>query len=140
MVIKSQIGLFVIQIINLSKICIKKLFFDLNKTGDGILSALQVLAVMKKNNKQLSQLSSVMQKFPQVIENVEVGNKQDLNGVPDIKQAIARAEETLLGKGRVVVRYSGTQHLCRVMVEGQDEDEIRDIAQNLAQIIGNKLN
>ncbi len=116
------------------------IFFDLNKTGDGILSALQVLAVMKKNNKQLSVLSSVMQKFPQVIENVEVGNKKDLDGVPDIKQAIARAEETLLGKGRVLVRYSGTQHLCRVMVEGQDEDEIRGIAHNLAQIIGNKLN
>ena len=116
------------------------IFFDLNKTGDGILSALQVLAVMKKNNKQLSELSSVMQKFPQVIENVEVGNKKDLDGVPDIKQAIARAEETLLGKGRVLVRYSGTQHLCRVMVEGQDEDEIRGIAHNLAQIIGNKLN
>jgi phosphoglucosamine mutase len=116
------------------------IFFDLNKTGDGILSALQVLAVMKKNNKQLSVLSSVMQKFPQVIENVEVGKKQDLDGVPDIKQAIAQAEETLLGKGRVLVRYSGTQHLCRVMVEGQDEDEIRGIAHNLAQIIGNKLN
>ena len=116
------------------------IFFDLNKTGDGILSALQVLAVMKKNNKQLSVLSSVMQKFPQVIENVEVGNKKDLDAVPDIKQAIARAEETLLGKGRVLVRYSGTQHLCRVMVEGQDEDEIRSIANNLAQIIGDKLN
>ncbi len=116
------------------------IFFDLNKTGDGILSALQVLAVMKKNNKQLSELSSVMQKFPQVIENVEVGHKKDLDRVPDIKQAIARAEETLLGKGRVLVRYSGTQHLCRVMVEGQDEDEIRGIAHNLAQIIGNKLN
>ena len=60
--------------------------------------------------------------------------------MPDIKQAIAQAEETLLGKGRVLVRYSGTQHLCRVMVEGQDEDEIRGIAHNLAQIIGNKLN
>ena len=116
------------------------IFFDLNKTGDGILSALQVLAVMKKNNKQLSALSAIMQKFPQVIENVEVGNKKDLDGVPDIKQAIARAEETLLGKGRVLVRYSGTEHLCRVMVEGQDEDEIRGIAHNLARIIGNKLN
>jgi phosphoglucosamine mutase len=116
------------------------IFYDLNKTGDGILSALQVLAVMKKNKRKLSELSGVMQKFPQVIENVEVENKKDLDRVPDIKQAIAQAEETLLGKGRVLVRYSGTQHLCRVMVEGKDEDEIRDIAHNLAQLIGNKLN
>jgi phosphoglucosamine mutase len=116
------------------------IFYDLNRTGDGILSALQVLAVMKKNRKPLSALSAIMQKFPQVIENVEVGNKKDLDGIPDIRKAIAQAEETLLGKGRVLVRYSGTQHLCRVMVEGQDEDEIRSIAQNLAQLIGNKLN
>jgi len=116
------------------------IFYDLNRTGDGILSALQVLAVMKKNRKPLSALSAIMQKFPQVIENVEVGNKKDLDGIPDIRKAIAQAEETLLGKGRVLVRYSGTQHLCRVMVEGQDEDEIKSIAQNLAQLIGNKLN
>jgi phosphoglucosamine mutase len=116
------------------------IFYDLNRTGDGILSALQVLAVMKKNKQPLSALSAVMEKFPQVIENVEVEQKKDLDGVPDIKQAIAQAEETLLGKGRVLVRYSGTQNLCRVMVEGQDEDEIRSIANNLAQLIGNKLN
>ena len=79
-------------------------------------------------------------KYAQVIENVEVGNKKDLDGIPDIKQAIAQAQESLLGKGRVLVRYSGTQLLCRVMVEGEDENEIRDIAHNLAQLIGNKLN
>jgi phosphoglucosamine mutase len=116
------------------------IFFDLNTTGDGILSALQVLAAMKKSNKTLSQLSAVMQKFPQVIENVEVTHKKDIETVPEIRKAIAGAEEMLLGKGRILVRYSGTESLCRVMVEGQDEDEIQGIAHNIAQVIGNKLN
>jgi phosphoglucosamine mutase len=116
------------------------IFFDLNTTGDGILSALQVLAAMKKSNKTLSQLSAVMEKFPQVIENVEVTHKKDIETVPEIRKAIAGAEEMLLGKGRILVRYSGTESLCRVMVEGQDEDEIQGIAHNIAQVIGNKLN
>jgi len=116
------------------------IFFDLNTTGDGILSALQVLAAMKKSNKTLSQLSALMQKFPQVIENVEVTHKKDIETVPEIRKAIAGAEEMLLGKGRILVRYSGTQSLCRVMVEGQDEDEIQGIARTIAQVIGNKLN
>ena len=116
------------------------IFFDLNTTGDGILSALQVLAAMKKSNKTLSQLSAVMEKFPQVIENVEVTHKKDIETVPEIRKAIAGAEEMLLGKGRILVRYSGTQPLCRVMVEGQDESAIQDIAHNIAQVIGNKLN
>jgi len=116
------------------------IFFDLNTTGDGILSALQVMATMKKNNKKLSELSTIMQKFPQVIENVEITHKKDLDSIPEIKKAIATAEKTLSDKGRVLVRYSGTQSLCRVMVEGQDEKEIKGIAQNLVQLIGNKLN
>ena len=116
------------------------IFFDLNTTGDGILSALQVLAAMKKSNKTLSQLSAVMEKFPQVIENVEVTHKKAIETVPEIRKAIAGAEEMLLGKGRILVRYSGTESLCRVMVEGQDEDEIQGIAHNIAQVIGNKLN
>ena len=112
----------------------------MNTTGDGILSALQVLAAMKKNNKTLSELSAVMQKFPQVIKNVEVTHKKDIETVPEIRKAIAGAEEALLGKGRILVRYSGAQPLCRVMVEGQDENEIQGIAHNIAQVIGNKLN
>ncbi len=116
------------------------IFFDLNTTGDGILSALQVLAAMKKSNKKLSELSAIMQRFPQVIENVEVKNKKDLDSIPEIKKAIVDAEKTLSDKGRILVRFSGTQPLCRVMVEGQDEKEIKGIAQNLAQLIGSKLN
>lgn len=116
------------------------IFFDLNTTGDGILTSLQVLAAMKKNNKKLSELSTIMQKFPQVIENVEIKHKKDIYSIPEIKQAISTAEKTLSDRGRVLVRHSGTQPLCRVMVEGQDEKEIKGIAQNLAQLIGSKLN
>jgi len=116
------------------------IFFDLNTTGDGILTALQVLAAMKKNNKKLSELSTIVEKFPQVIENVEIKHKEDLYSVPEIKQAIATAEKILSDRGRVLVRYSGTQSLCRIMVEGEDEKEIKAIAQNLAQLIGSKLN
>lgn len=116
------------------------IFFDLNTTGDGILSALQVLAAMKKSNKKLSELSNTVQRFPQVIENVEVKNKEDLDSIPEVAQAIAAAEKKLSGKGRVLVRYSGTETLCRVMVEGQDEKEIKSIAQSLTRLIGEKLN
>ncbi|MBW1823741.1 MAG: phosphoglucosamine mutase, partial [Deltaproteobacteria bacterium] len=82
------------------------IFFDLNTTGDGILSALQVLAAMKKSNKKLSELSAIMQRFPQVIENVEVKNKKDLDSIPEIKKAIVDAEKTLSDKGRILVRFS----------------------------------
>ena len=116
------------------------IFFDLNTTGDGILSALQILAAMKKSNRKLSELSTIMQKFPQTIENVEIKHRKDLDSIPEIRKAIDTAEKTLSDKGRVLVRYSGTQSLCRVMVEGQDEKEIKGIAHNLAQLIGNKLN
>jgi len=116
------------------------IFFDLNTTGDGILSALQVLAAMKKSNKKLSEISTIVQKFPQIIENIGIKHKKDLDSIPEIKQAIASAEKTLSGRGRVFVRYSGTQLLCRVMVEGQNETEIKGIAHKLAQMIGEKLN
>ena len=69
-----------------------------------------------------------------------IKNKNDLDFIPEIRKAIDTAEKILSDKGRVLVSYSGTQSLCRVMVEGQDEKEIIDIAQNLAQLIGNKLN
>ena len=81
-----------------------------------------------------------MQKFPQTIENVEIKQKKDLDSIPEIRKALDTAEKTLADKGRVLIRYSGTQSLCRVMVEGQDKNEIKGIAQNLAQLIGNKLN
>jgi phosphoglucosamine mutase len=111
------------------------IFLDHTTTGDGILSALQVLAVMKKKGRPLSELAAVMTTLPQVLVNVTVEKRMDLDSVPVIRQAIADAETKLAGKGRVLVRFSGTQALCRVMIEGPSQKEITGMANELAETI-----
>jgi phosphoglucosamine mutase len=111
------------------------IFLDHTTTGDGILSALQVLAVMKKKGRPLSELAAVMTTLPQVLVNVTVEKRMDLDSVPVIGQAIADAEKKLAGKGRVLVRFSGTQALCRVMIEGPSQKEITAMATELAEVI-----
>jgi len=111
------------------------IFLDHTTTGDGILSALQVLAVMKKKGRPLSELAAVMTTLPQVLVNVTVEKRMDLDSVPVIGQAIADAEKKLAGKGRVLVRFSGTQALCRVMIEGPSQKEITGMANELAETI-----
>jgi phosphoglucosamine mutase len=111
------------------------IFLDHSPTGDGILSALQVLAVMQRKGKPLSELSKVMTTFPQVMVNVEVAARKDLAAVPEIKKAIDDAEKKMKGKGRVLVRYSGTQLICRVMIEGPSQKEITAMANELAEVI-----
>jgi phosphoglucosamine mutase len=111
------------------------IFLDQTTTGDGILSALQVLAVMKKKGRPLSELAAVMTTLPQVLVNVTVEKRMDLDSVPVIRKAIADAEKKLAGKGRVLVRFSGTQALCRVMIEGPSQKEITIMANELAEMI-----
>ncbi|NTV54728.1 MAG: phosphoglucosamine mutase [Syntrophaceae bacterium] len=111
------------------------IFLDHTTTGDGILSALQVLAVMKKKGRPLSELAAVMSTLPQVLVNVTVEKRMDLDSVPVIRKAIADAEKKLAGKGRVLVRFSGTQALCRVMIEGPAQKEITAMANELAEVI-----
>ena len=111
------------------------IFLDHTTTGDGILSALQVLAVMKKKGRPLSELAAVMTTLPQVLVNVTVEKRMDLDSVPVIGQAIAEAEKKLAGTGRVLVRFSGTQALCRVMIEGPSQKELTAMANELAEII-----
>jgi phosphoglucosamine mutase len=111
------------------------IFLDHTTTGDGILSALQVLAVMKKKGRPLSELAAVMATLPQVLVNVTVEKRMDLDSVPVIRKAIADAEKKLAGKGRVLVRFSGTQALCRVMIEGPSQKEITTMAGELAEVI-----
>jgi len=94
------------------------IFLDHQTTGDGILTALKLIEALKNDSKPLSELVKIMNVFPQVLINVEVKNKPDISSVPQITEAIKTAEKNLAGKGRVLVRYSGTQPLCRVMVEG----------------------
>jgi phosphoglucosamine mutase len=111
------------------------IFLDHTTTGDGILSALQVLAVMKKKGRPLSELAAVMSTLPQVLVNVTVERRRELDSIPVIGQAIADAEKKLAGKGRILVRFSGTQALCRVMIEGPSQKEITTMANELADVI-----
>jgi len=94
------------------------IFLDSQTTGDGILTALKLIDAIKDESKPLSELVKIMNVFPQVLINVEVKNKPDILSVSQITETIKAVERNLAGKGRVLVRYSGTQPLCRVMVEG----------------------
>jgi phosphoglucosamine mutase len=115
------------------------IFLQHHTTGDGILSALQVLAAMKKSKKCLSDLASAMTVYPQILMNVETKNRPDLATVPAVSQAIAEAEEALGNRGRVLVRYSGTQNLCRVMVEGPTREETERHCKNIKDIVRAEL-
>jgi phosphoglucosamine mutase len=115
------------------------IFLNYHTTGDGILAALRLIEAMKEESKPLSELCKIMTVFPQVLINVDVARKPNLKNVPDIKDAIKSVETVLGKKGRVVVRYSGTQPICRVMVEGPTIEETRRYCRQLADIVGNTL-
>jgi len=111
------------------------IFRDVHTTGDGILAALRLISALQRSGKPLSQLAKVMTLFPQKLINVDVKAKPDFAKIPEISHAIARAEDLLGEKGRVLVRYSGTQNKCRVMVEGPTEEQTDDLCQQIAGTI-----
>jgi phosphoglucosamine mutase len=115
------------------------IFLDHHTTGDGIITALQVLAAMKKAQKPLSELAQVMKVFPQKLINVDVKSKPELSTIPEINQVIEGVEEQLGDKGRVLVRYSGTQNMCRVMVEGPTDEETEKYCRQIVGVIRKKL-
>ena len=115
------------------------IFLDHNTTGDGLISALQVLTIMKLTEKPLSELAACMKSYPQVLVNVKVAERRDLAEVPEIAQRMAEIEKKLDGTGRLLVRYSGTEPKVRVMIEGEDQAEIKKLADGLAVIIKEKL-
>ncbi len=94
------------------------IFLDHHTTGDGIITAMQVIASMVRTGKRLSELAGMMDIFPQKLINVNVKSKPKLDTVPEIAEAIRQVEQEIGDEGRVLVRYSGTQNMCRVMVEG----------------------
>jgi phosphoglucosamine mutase len=110
-------------------------FLDHMTTGDGVLGALQVLAVMLESQKPLSELRRVMTRYPQVLVNLKVKEKKPLGELADVSAAIAKVEKVLGGDGRVLVRYSGTEPKARVMVEGPDEAIIKAYADEIARAI-----
>jgi len=111
------------------------IFLDYTTTGDGTISALQVLRIMKKTGKKLSELARCITKFPQIMVNVKVRKKIDFEKMPKVMEKINKAKEKLKNNGRVIVRYSGTQNLARIMVEGINEKEIRKYAKEIADEI-----
>jgi phosphoglucosamine mutase len=104
-------------------------------TGDGLITALQLLRVMQTSGQPLSRLSTVLTKYPQVLLNVRVRARIDPLALPEVKQAHARAQQMLNGTGRILVRLSGTEPLARIMVEGHDPHTIQAAAENIAHVI-----
>ena len=117
------------------------IFSDHSTTGDGELSALKLLLVMKETGKKLSELASEMKVYPQTLINVRVSDfgKARFPHDKEIKIAIERAEKELGNDGRVLVRVSGTEPLIRVMLEGNDEQKIQVLAEELAEVIKERL-
>ena len=111
------------------------IFNDVHTTGDGLMAALRLLDAMQSSGKPLSELSRVMQVYPQVLINVDVKSKPDIENVPEIMDAIARAEKTLADRGRVLVRYSGTQNKCRIMVEGPTAEQTQALCAQMAEVV-----
>ena len=107
-------------------------FLDHATTGDGIVAALRVLAIMAREGKPLSDLAKVMTRTPQVLVNTVVDRKVPLDQLPDVQRMIQQIERELGDDGRVLVRYSGTEAKARVMIEGIDESRIRLWAEDLA--------
>jgi phosphoglucosamine mutase len=114
-------------------------FLDHNLTGDGPLTAVQVLHLMKKKGMPLSKLASEIKLYPQVLMNVDVERKHDIKTVAQIQEAIKTAEKMLSGKGRILIRPSGTEPKVRVMVEGKDEDLVIKIAKDMSRVVKETL-
>lgn len=115
------------------------IFLDFNTTGDGLVTALQVLSLLKRTGKPLSELASCMKTFPQKLVNIKVKEKKALDSIPAINRVINESEKRLNGKGRIIIRYSGTEPLLRIMVEGDKEDEIDSIVGEISETINRFL-
>jgi phosphoglucosamine mutase len=111
------------------------IFPEISLAGDGMITALEILRVVAERNASLSALASAYTRCPQVTINVRVSSKPSFDAVPPIREAIDMVEKEMGGRGRLLVRYSGTENLARVMVEGQDETTIRNHAESIAQVI-----
>ncbi len=114
------------------------IFSNYTTTGDGMISALQLLRIMKERGKKLSKLAECMKSLPQVLVNVDVKEKKDISKLK-VNKNIKDAESKLGEKGRVLVRYSGTQNLCRIMIEGENKREIQKIADDIAKTMKKEL-
>jgi phosphoglucosamine mutase len=104
-------------------------------TGDGMATALAVLRTMAESGRELSNLAGALVTYPQTLVNVRVRDKQPIDAVPEIRAAIARVEAAQDGRGRVLVRYSGTEPLLRVMIEGESQASVQAWAEEIAEAV-----
>jgi phosphoglucosamine mutase len=115
------------------------IFLDHNHTGDGLLTALQVLAILRRSGNRLSELAGGIERFPQVLLNVAVAQKRPLDSLPEFTRQLRQVERDLGDRGRVLIRYSGTEPKARVMVEGENEAHVTALASELADALKRAL-
>ncbi|MEI8365364.1 MAG: phosphoglucosamine mutase [Parachlamydiaceae bacterium] len=115
------------------------IFLEHNTTGDGMVSALQVLRIMIETESKLSDLAAIFKRYPQACINVKVKSKPPLNTLNEVQEIIHEVEALLGDSGRVLVRYSGTEDICRVMVEGAKQKQVNQMANSIALVIGKLL-
>lgn len=145
-VIKSQVGdRYVIQDMLLHDANLggeqsgHVIFLDHNTTGDGLVCALQVLRIMIETDAKLSDLASFVQRYPQTCVNVKIASKPPLESMVKVNEAIENVEKILGNTGRILVRYSGTENICRVMVEGTKHKQVIQLAQGVAQALRDEI-
>jgi phosphoglucosamine mutase len=115
------------------------IFLEHHKTGDGIIAAMQLIAAMLKEGKPLSELARLMNVFPQKLINIDVKNKPEISGIPRVMEIIGQVECALGEEGRVLVRYSGTQNMCRIMVEGPSYDTTEKYCRQIADVVKSEI-
>jgi phosphoglucosamine mutase len=115
------------------------IFRDKHTTGDGIMAAIRLLDAVQSADRPLSELSRIMSVYPQVLINVDVRSKPDLDSLPEIGQAIDSVQQQIGDQGRVLVRYSGTQPQCRVMVEGPAIEQADACCRQIAEVVRKTL-
>jgi len=109
------------------------IYMEHSTTGDGLLAALQLLRLMREKDRPLSELAGLLEPFPQVLKNVHVKRKIPFGDAPEVQKAVRKVEDALEGKGRVLLRYSGTEAVCRVMVEGPDSNKVELYAGDIVE-------
>lgn len=116
------------------------IFRNESNIGDGLLTSLEILRMMKDSGKKLTDLCEGFTRYPQILLNIPVRSKPDLAGIPEVQQRISGIEHELADRGRIVVRYSGTESLARIMIEGPDQEMIHRMAEDLGKLLSDKLN
>ncbi len=114
-------------------------FLDHNTSGDGLITALQVLAIMRRKGRMLSELTTDFVRYPQILVNIPVAEKKPFEDLPEFVRLREKVESALGDRGRVLIRYSGTEPLARIMVEGDDEQQIKGYANELAEALRRAL-